>query len=320
MRIITAQDIDRVLTFPALIEALREGFRQGIVTPLRHHHGLKQANGSQNVLLLMPAWSQVRGNQADFIGVKLVTVFPDNPQKGVPTVQGSYLLFSGDTGAPLAVLDGGRLTLWRTAAASALAATYLARADAARLVMVGAGAMAPFLIKAHAAVRPLRDVLVWNRSGERARQVVAALAGKPFRVRAVSDLEAAVRAADIVSCATVSAKPLVRGDWLKPGTHVDLVGAFRPDLRESDDEVMRRGRIFVDTREGAFGEAGDILQPLAARVIERSHILADLFDLTGGKCAGRRHNEDITVFKSVGTALEDLAGAQYIYRTIAGAA
>src|SRR6185503_9431313 len=263
-----------------------------------------------------PAWeASAPGGQAAgrYLGVKSVTVFPDNATRGKPAVFGTYLLLSAETGETLAVMDATRLTAWRTGAASALASRYLSRPDASRLAMVGAGALAPQLVRAHASVRPIRQVAIWNRSADRARALAAALAPTGLEIAVADDLEAAVRRADIVSTATLSAEPLVRGAWLAPGAHVDCVGAYRPNMRETDDEVVRRARIFVDTRAGAFGEAGDILQPLQAGVIGKDAVLGDLFDLTRGAASGRGAADEITLFKSVGAAIEDLAAAIAVF-------
>ena len=283
---------------------------------MRHHHAIALDGRPEATLLLMPAWEASAPGAATagrYLGVKTVTVFPDNAARGKPAVFGTYLLLSAETGETLAVMDATRLTAWRTGAASALASRYLSRPDASRLLMVGAGALAPHLVAAHASVRPIREVALWNRSPERARGLAATLAATGPRVSVADDLEAAVRRADIVSAATISAEPLIRGDWLSPGTHVDCVGAYKPTMRETDDAVVRRARIFVDTRPGAFAEAGDIVQPLAAGVIGKEAILGDLFDLTRGTVAGRRTPEEITFFKSVGAAIEDLAAAIAVY-------
>ncbi len=330
MRVITAAEIEEVLTWADLIEALRTAFRGGIETPPRHHHTIPRPGGADATLLLMPAWTDfaAKGHaETGFVGVKVVSVFPGNAALSRPSVSGVYLLLAGRTGEPVAALDGRALTLWRTAAASALAARYLAREDASRLLIVGAGALAPYLIRAHASVRPIEEVLVWNRTGERAEGVAKKLSafldtegglsrwrGQRYAVRATDDLEAAVRGADIVSCATLSDEPLVKGDWLKPGTHLDLVGAFTPTMREVDDEAMRRARVFVDTRTGALEEAGDIVQAIASGAMTEGDIAADLFELTAGEKAGRRFYDQITVFKSVGASLEDLAAAELVLR------
>jgi ornithine cyclodeaminase len=232
---------------------------------------------------------------------------------------GTYLLMDGDSGEPLAALDGQALTLWRTGAASALAAGWLARKDATRMAMIGAGALAPRLIAAHAAVRPIREVVIWNRTTEAARRLAAALNRPGLRVSASEDIESAVRGADIVSVATLSSQPLVRGAWLQPGAHLDLVGAFTPKMREADDEAVRRARVYVDTRGGAMKEAGDIVQPLASGVLREADIEGDLFDLVRGGAGGRGSPDEITLFKSVGSAIEDLAAAVLVWRKIGSA-
>ena len=223
---------------------------------------------------------------------------------------GAYLLLDGKTGAPQALIDGPMLTLKRTAAASALASSYLSRPDCERLLMVGTGALAPHLIMAHASVRPICNVLIWGRSPDKAARLAKRLDRSAFRVDHTEDLEGAARGAEVISCATLSTEPLVRGDWLQPGQHLDLVGAFKPDMRETDDAAIRRARVFVDTREGALKEAGDIVQPIASGALDPADIAGDLFELTRGERAGRRFYDQITLFKSVGTALEDLAAAQ----------
>jgi ornithine cyclodeaminase/alanine dehydrogenase-like protein (mu-crystallin family) len=312
MRVVSAAEIDRALAYPDLIQTLREAFRAATVAPSRHHHGIPR-EGTEATLLLMPAWDE---SPNGYIGVKIASVFPDNAARGKPSVHATYLLLAGGSGEPLAVLDGARLTLWRTAAASALAAGYLARADARRLTMIGAGALAPHLIAAHAAARPLAEVTIWNRTAETAIKLAARLDRPGLKVSASDDLAAAVATADIVSAATLSIEPLIRGAWLKPGTHIDLVGGFTPRMREADDEAIRRSRVYVDTRAGATGEAGDIVQPLASGVLAETDIRGDLFGLARGEVAGRRSDDEITLFKSVGTALEDLAAAALVWRRI----
>jgi ornithine cyclodeaminase len=311
MRFVTAEEIDRTLTYPALVEALREAFRADIKAPVRHHHAIGNAT-----LLLMPAWSGGNETAKPFLGTKIVTVFPDNGKLSKPAVLGSYILMSGVTGEPLAVMDGTVLTRWRTACASALAASYLARADAAHLVMVGAGALAPHLVRAHASVRPIKKVTLWNRTRGRAVQAAFGLAVGGLEVEVSDDLEAAVRDADIISCATLSAEPLVRGKWLKKGAHVDLVGGFTPKMREADDDAVKKARVYVDTRAGATKEAGDIVQPLKSGALKKESIHGDLFGLCREEVKGRTGNMQITLFKSVGTAIEDLAAAMLVWRTL----
>jgi ornithine cyclodeaminase len=288
-----------------LVERLRRAFRRGAEVPVRHHHEIANPGGPEGTLLLMPAW------QAGLhIGIKVVTIFPDNDAQGLPSVMGAYLLLDAKSGAPIALIDGPMLTVKRTAAASALASSYLSRPDCERFLMIGTGSLAPYLIMAHASVRPICNVLIWGRSPDKAARLAKRLDRPDFRVAATDDLEAAAHGAHVISCATLSKDPLVRGDWLQPGQHLDLVGAFRPDMRESDDTAIRRARVFVDTRDGALAEAGDIVQPIESGVLDPDDVAGDLFDLTRGERAGRRFYDQITLFKSVGTALEDLAAAE----------
>ncbi|MFN3546755.1 MAG: ornithine cyclodeaminase family protein [Mesorhizobium sp.] len=319
MRMIDAEAVDRSLSFAGLVETLRTAFRDGAVQPVRHHHTIERPDGAASTLLLMPAWTDFeRAGTSDggFVGVKIVTVSPDNNAIGKPAVMGLYLLLDGRTGEPLAMIDGQRLTQWRTACASALAASYLAREDASSLLVIGAGALSPFLARAHAAVRPIQRIRIWNRTPANAEKVVAGLAGLGLDVAVAPDLDAAVAEADIVSSCTISTEPLVKGVLLKPGALVDLVGGFTPAMREADDETIRRARVHVDTLAGATKEAGDIVQPLASGVLERKTIAGDLFGLTRGEIAGRLVADEITLFKSVGAALEDLAAGIAVYRAV----
>mgnify|MGYP001766135642 CR=1 FL=1 len=319
MRTIDAATIDRVLTRADLIAALRSGFGEDVVTPVRHHHPMVRAGEPDAMLLLMPAWSDTATAVADdaVLGVKLVSVVPGNAARALPSVIGAYVLMSGVTGEPLAVLDGTRLTLWRTAAASALAAEYLARTDASHLVMIGAGALAEHLIEAHTAVRPIRRVSIWNRTPAKAAALAAHFAGRSFAAVAVDDLDAALAEADVVSAATMSTTPIVHGAALRPGTHVDLVGGYTPAMREADDAAIARARVYVDTRAGALKEAGDLTQPLAGGVLTPEAVVGDLADLCRGRVAGRSSPAEITLFKSVGTALEDLVAARLVWRRLA---
>ncbi len=310
MKLIDDAAVERHLAYAPLIARLRAAFAADVTVPLRHHHQVAVPGAAAGTLLLMPAWQA-----GAYLGIKVVTVFPDNATRSLPTVLASYLLLSAETGAPVALMGGRLLTVRRTAAASALAASYLARPDARHLVMVGTGALAPALIAAHASVRPIERVTVWGRNRAAADAIVATLAGNRYAIAATDDLEAAVRAADIVSCATLAKDPLVAGAWLAPGAHLDLVGGFKPDMRETDDDAIRRAAVFVDTREGAMKEAGDIVQPLASGVLQPAAIRADLFDLARNRAPGRAAPDQITLFKSVGTALEDLAAAQLAYES-----
>ncbi len=304
LQIYNAKEVHAALPWNALADHLARAFAQGAEVPLRHAHGL----GNSDALLLMPAWS------ANALGVKLVTVMPGNATRGAATVQATYLLLDRATGQACALLDGEALTLRRTAAASALAARYLARADARCLLIVGTGHLAGWMARAHCALRPELDrVLVWGRNPQARVALAQALASEGLPACPSDDLQSALRAADIVSCATTATTALVLGDWLQPGTHVDLVGGFKPDMREVDDDAIAIARVFVDTYAGALSEAGDLVQPLQRGRITRSHIVAELAELVRSGAPARRTPAEITLFKSVGTALQDLAAAQMVH-------
>lgn len=321
MLTVSAAEVDRCLTHAGLVETLRAAFRDGAVQPVRHHHTIARPDGADSTLLLMPAWSDFeRAGSSDggHVGVKIVTVSPDNNAIGKPAVMGLYLLLDGRTGEPQAMIDGQRLTQWRTACASALAASWLAREDASKLLVVGAGALSTFLAKAHSAVRPIRQVRIWNRTPANAEKAAAALRADGIEASATDDLDGALGWADIVSAATISTEPLVKGALLRPGTHVDLVGAFTPTMRESDDAAIRRARVYVDTRAGATKEAGDIVQAIASGALLEKDIVADLAELARGDKKGRESADEITLFKSVGAALEDLAAGIAVYKAMKG--
>ena len=306
MRHISATELNAKLEFPPLVETLRELFRRGVDEARAIHLSQPLADGRRNDWLLLPAWQFGR-----HMGVKLVSVFADNEAKGLASVQGLYVLFDGSNGLPVAAIDGGAITLWKTAANSALAAGYLARQNARTLLMVGAGALAPYLARAHCAVRPIAQVLIWNRTIANAERMAAALARPGLTVEIASDLASAVAHADIVSCATMASSPVIKGAWLQPGVHVDLVGAYRPEMREADDEAIRRARVFIDAWFTAGEHCGDICQPVAAGLLKREDI-TDTFQLARGERPGRTRDDDITLFKSGGGGHEDLGTAQHI--------
>jgi alanine dehydrogenase len=309
---VTAAEVEQLLDYPALIEALRQGFAEEWTVPVRHHYGIPMPQDEpEQTLLLMPAWDAGKA-----IGMKMVTVTPGNGGRNLPAIQGIYLLLDGATGIPKALIDGPALTARRTAAASALAADYLLRKDASRMLMVGAGALSVPLVQAHRAIRPIREIEVWARDTSKAAAKVAELSALGIAAKVAASLETSARAADLISCATLSTTPLIKGDWLKPGAHLDLVGAFTPQMRESDDRCVERASIFVDTRAGATKEGGDIVMPMKAGVITDSSIKGDLFDLCRQISVGRRDADEITLFKSVGTALEDFAAARLVVQRL----
>lgn len=309
MLTLDAKQVAAALPYDRLIDALSTAFGSKFEVPLRSHHEVSLPGGNPGTLLLMPAW-QPGGN----IGVKIATVFPDNTQRNIPAVGASYILMSAETGLPVAVLDGTEITLRRTAAASALASRYLSRAGANKLLMVGTGKLAPHLIAAHATARPITEICIWGRRQEAAETLRDSLAASSWSVTVADDLEAVTRDADIISCATLASEPLVHGAWLIPGQHLDLVGAFKPGMREADSEAVARAEVYVDTRAGALAEAGDIIQAIEDGSISKSDIRGELRDLVTGKIPGRTRGDSITLFKSVGTAIEDLAAAELAIR------
>lgn len=284
-----------------VVETLREGFRSAVQTPIRHHHETGAAT-----LLMMPAWSK------DWTGLKTVTVKPDNVAQGIPSIQGTYLLIDNRTGAPVALMDGGEITRRRTAAASALAADYLARKDASVLALFGAGALATHFVRAHAAVRPIKSVRIVNRSKDKAEAVAREIRAMGFDAT-LGTAEEAAREADILTCATNATSPLFKGAWLKPGAHVDLVGAYKPLMREADGETVAKASVYVDTFEGARTEAGDLIQAESEGVWSFDRVKGDLAQLCKGEVKGRTSAGEITLFKSCGTALEDLVTAIMVH-------
>lgn len=309
--ILNEHETHAALAWQPLIDGIHDMFRTGCEMPVRHHHNVSVPDEADGTLLLMPAWTP-----GAYIGVKMVTVLPGNSARGLPAIAGAYLLSSGTTGELVAVMNGAELTARRTAAASACAARFLARKDARNLLVVGAGKLSLNLIEAHATVRPIQTVSIWARRIEQAEAVAGKARLSGFNAVATSELEQATRNADIVSCCTLSREPLILGDWLRPGTHLDLIGAFKPDMRETDSAAVSCAGVFVDTREGALSEGGDLVQAISEGAFKASDVQADLFDLCRNVHSGRTSPAEITLFKSVGAALEDLAAAIIAYTRV----
>lgn len=303
---IPADDVHELLPYADLVDALAAGH---LLPPADVRRTVYGPEGSDQVYLGLPAWQPGHA-----IGVKLVTVFPGNPAAGKPSVQAVYVLFDGADGSPLATMDGTALTYRKTACDSALGSRFLSRPDSRTLLMVGAGGLGPHLVAAHRAVRPsLDEVLVWNRTRGRAEALVAELATGGVAASVVDDLDGAVARADIVCTATMTRDPLVKGARLRPGTHLDLVGAYLPDHREIDDDCVRRAAIHVDSRLAAVEESGDLVIPLAAGVITEHDIRGDLFDLCQGRAPGRASPEEITLFENGGGGHLDLMTGQLVW-------
>ena len=306
MRLIDAQTTCAALPFDRLIPALREMFIAGCEVPRRHVHELQPGDPQGVTSLLMPAWQP-----SGCYGVKIVNIAPGNAARGLPGLHSSYLLHDASTGVPLALIDGDQITARRTAAASALAASYLARDNARHLLVVGAGRVAALLPEAYRAVRAIDRVTVWSRQGAAAERLAEAWRHQGLAAEAAADLGHAVAQADIVSCATLATEPLVSGGWLRPGSHLDLIGGFTPAMREADDACFAGARLYVDTDE-ALRKSGDLLGPMTRGVFDTAQVCGTLAALCQRSTAGRRSPQERTVFKSVGTALEDLAAAMLV--------
>lgn len=309
MRFIDTEQTRGALSFDAVIPALREAFREGATVPTRHVHAI-QSGTAHGTTLIMPAWSD-RG----YFGVKIINIFPENTHQGLPGLHATYNLYSATTGVPIAQVDGDIVTVYRTAGAAALGADYLARKEASTLLIVGSGRIAGLVAQAMRTVRPIQRVMVWNVREAGAQALAESLRSQGFDAQATTDLESAARAADIISCATLSTVPLIQGAWLRPGTHLDLIGSFTPDMRETDPACFDGTTVYVDTDE-APTKSGDLLSAFDAGVLTRDAIQGNLHQLTTGARPGRQNDQEITVFKAVGSALEDLTLATLVYESL----
>jgi len=307
LKVYDRENVASSLQYGILIEALRKAFSSKITTPERVQHTIKNKNGSDATLLLMPAWKI-----GEHIGIKIVSVFPENTTNNMSAVHANYFLMNANDGKPVAVMDGTELTLRRTACASALAADYLVKKNVDTLLMIGTGNLAPHMIKAHCVVRNYSRILIWGRNEEKAKRLALSLNIKDKEIVAKNDLKEALNVADVISCATLTQKPLIMGDCIKPGQHLDLVGAFTPDMAEADSKAIAMSKIVVDTYEGALSESGELINALKEGRIKKKHILSDLRELVLEEKNIRKDSNDITLFKSVGTALEDLAAAKLV--------
>ncbi|EPY14959.1 ornithine cyclodeaminase [Strigomonas culicis] len=298
-----AAAVAKALPMGVLIQGLKQAFRDDIKVPLRHNHVMGDCS-----TLLMPAWD------SSYYGLKIVNIAPKNGQRGLPGLHSTFQLFESQTGKPLAMLEGNTITSRRTAAAAALAASFLARKDSSVLLVVGAGRVASLVPEAMKAVLPIKKVMIWNHRAEEAKNLATNLRQQGFDAVATEDLEGAVRGADIVSCATLSTKPLIKAEWLRPNSHLDLIGSFTPEMKETYPECFANATVFVDTDE-APSKSGDLLEAFKAGTLCKESISATLQQLCRNEKPGRQSNEGRTVYKAVGTALEDLAAAVIVYKT-----
>ncbi len=312
MRIFSPNQTAAALNYAALIQSISDVFSSGATAPQRHHHTIKKNDEPDSVLLLMPAWAEGFGVG----GVKIVNVVPGNSARALPAIMASYLVFDEVTGEHKAILDGATLTAMRTAAVAALAANKLARQDCRTLLIVGSGRVARELPHAFKAIRNIENVLIWSRTSATAEALANDLVAQGFNASSATDLQSAVAQADIISCATLATEPVIKGAWLKPGQHLDLIGSYAPHMREVDDEAIRRAVVFIDT-QAALHETGDLIKPIESGALSRASIKGTLYDICQPDFSFDRGATDITLFKGVGHALEDLAAARLALATIA---
>jgi len=309
MLLIPDDKIAGLLEHKKLIETLRDVFQSDYSMPLRHHHFYKTTDGDENTLILMPVWN----NQ--YLGTKQVIVAPANAKENIPSIFAQYILSDSQTGEPLAHMNAVEITARRTACTSALAASYLCRKDAENLLILGGGKVAQHLAQAHMAVRNFKKVSVWMRNPTKMEAFIANLKDQGIPAVAVYDLEETARQADLISCATPSKTPIIKGEWVQVGAHLDLMGSYKPDTREIDDDAIRKSSIFVDSRAGALHESGELALPIKAGIISEKDVKADIVELIKGIHPGRTSSNEVTLFKSVGLAIEDLAAALLVYKS-----
>lgn len=311
MKIISQEEVHAALGYPALIDALQEAYAGDFSMPPRQVHALDDNPDNHDAFALLPSWNK------DVIGVKAFTYFPDNPPPQYKSLYSKILLFDRRHGEPLALVDGTSVTFWRTAGISGLATRLLAREDARTLLVLGTGNLSTYIIRANASVRPLKKVLVWGRTPAKAedvaRQMDAELEGVTCTV--AETIESACAEADIVVAATGSHEPLVKGDWIRPGTHTDFIGNHHATKRECDTALILKSKVYADSRVNAFKEAGEILVPISEGVFRREDVVGELTEMCSGMVPLRENADEITLFKSIGMALSDLVGAGLAYRT-----
>lgn len=312
MQVIEASEVHAALNFKDLVEALRRAFGGPAGAPPRSVYKLEEDGSSNDAFAVLPAWS------SEVIGVKAFTYLPSNVPKGLDILNSKILLFKREDGTPLALVDGTSVTYWRTAAVAALGADYLARKDASRLLVCGTGNLSPYMAQAHATVRPITDGAIWGRNPDKAAKVVEELNSKRPDVnwRVAGDLESEAREADVISCATASHDPIIFGDWIGAGQYADFIGNHEKDGRECDTELVVKSRFYVDSRANVLNECGEILIPIEEGRVTEDHIVGELADLCSGRVKGRQSDDEITVYKSVGSALSDLAAAQLVTQKV----
>jgi 1-pyrroline-2-carboxylate reductase [NAD(P)H] len=310
MNVISAEQVHAAMSYPYLIDVLQEGYAGAFKMPPRQVFLLGDEAGAHDAFALLPSWNE------SLIGVKAFTYFPTNPGPQYKSLYSQILLFAREHGEPLALVDGVSVTYWRTAGISGLAARLLAREDASSLLVLGTGNLAPYIIRAQASVRPLTTIRIWGRNMAKAQAVVAAmepvLPDVAFSV--VEDLETACGESDIIVAATGSHEPLVQGDWVQAGTHTDFIGNHHATKRECDTALVTKSKVYADSRDNCFREAGEILVPISEGVFRKEDVVGELTEMCAGAVSLRVHADEITLFKSIGMAYSDLLGAGLVYR------
>lgn len=310
MKIISAEEVHAALSYPALVDTLQDAYAQPFNMPPRQVFLLDEQPDNHDAFAVLPSWND------ELIAVKSFTYFPDNPRPDYASLYSKIMLFDRKHGEPLALVDGTSVTFWRTAGISGLASRLLSREDSKTLLLLGAGNLAPYIIKAQLSVRPIERVMVWGRTPSKAQQIVDALSAEVIDVsfETAHDLQVACGDADIIVSATGSHEPLVLGDWVTPGTHTDFIGNHHATKRECDTALVVNSKVYADSYVNCFKEAGEVLVPIDEGAVTKDHVVGELTEMCSGKAALRESDDEITLFKSIGMAMSDLVGAGCAYR------
>lgn len=309
MKIISAEEVHAALSYPNLVDALQDAYSNEFSMPPRSVFLLDDNEDNHDAFAVLPSWN---GN---LVGVKAFTYFPDNPRPQYQSLYSKIMLFDRKHGEPLALVDGTSVTFWRTAGISGLASRLLSRENSETLLVLGTGNLSTYIIRAQASVRPLKRILVWGRTASKAEEVVKTMSAElpNIELSVASDIEKACGEADIVVSATGAHEPLVKGDWIKEGTHTDFIGNHHATKRECDTALVVKSKVFADSRVNAFKEAGEILVPISEGVFKKEDVRGELTEMCTGKVPLRENDQEITLFKSIGMALSDLVGAGQAY-------
>lgn len=312
MKIITAEQVHETMSYPHLIDMLQEGYAGKYKMPPRQVFLLSDEESNHNAFALLPSWNE------ELIGLKAFTYFPENPSPAYKSLYSQILLFNRGHGEPLALIDGVSVTFWRTAGISGLASRLLSREDSKSLLLLGTGNLAPYIIRAQASVRPLETVRVWGRNAEKAFKVITAAEVEFPNVQfsVVENLEEACGCSDIIVSATGSHEPLVMGDWVRPGTHTDFIGNHHATKRECDTAMVVKSKVYADSRDNCFREAGEVLVPISEGVFRKEDVVGELAEMCANAVSLRESDDEITLFKSIGMAYSDLIGAGLVYNAV----